>query len=98
MKGYKYVAADTLKQGDVVEITWVDTQGLDRQRTEDIRKLPELQPTRSYGVVVRKMKTSIVIAHEIGDLDSDGWYVEQLSLGMITCCRLFGHTEVTLED
>lgn len=83
-----------LELGDLVEITWVDTQSLDRQTTDDLRKLPELEETKSYGVVLKLMQTSIVIAHEIGDIDSDGWHVEQLAYGMITGCRVFARINV----
>jgi len=83
-----------LVKGDIVEIRWIDTQSLDRQTTEDLKKLPELEVTRSYGVVVMLMVTCIVIAHEIGDPDSDGWHIEQLPYGIITGCRVLGHTEV----
>jgi hypothetical protein len=86
-----------LVKGDIVEVRWLDTQSLDRQTTDNIRNLPELEITRSYGVVLKLMKTAIVIAHEVGDMDSDGWHIEQLPFGMITGCRVFGHTDFKVD-
>ena len=96
MKG-RLKSPQHLTKGDIVEVRWIDTQSLDRQTTDDLRKLPELEVTRSYGVVLMLKKTCVVIAHEIGDTGSDGWHVEMLSYGMITGCRVFGHTEVKVE-
>jgi hypothetical protein len=86
-----------LVKGDIVEIRWIDTQSLDRLTTDDLKTLSELDTTRSYGVVLKLMKTCVVIAHELGDPGSDGWHIEQLPYRMITGCRVFGHAEVKVE-
>lgn len=86
----------TLELGDLVEITWTDVQSLDRQTKDDLRDLPELVPTRSYGIVIKVMKGSVVIAHELGDDDSDGYHFEQIPWGIIDRAKFYSKVKVKL--
>lgn len=82
--------------GDLVEILWTDVQSLDRQTVENLNELPELKPTRSYGVVIKVMDSSIVIAHELGDDQADGYHVEQIPWRIIERATVYGRVTVVL--
>lgn len=82
--------------GDLVELAWIDVQSLDRQTTENLKDLPELKPTRSYGVVIKLMETCVVIAHELGDDQADGYHIEQIPYRIIERAKVYGKVKVDL--
>jgi len=86
----------TLQIGDLVEIIWTDVQSLDRQTTENLKDLPELKPTKSYGVVIKLMATSLVIAHELGDEYADGYHIEQIPYLIVERAKVYGRVKVNL--
>jgi hypothetical protein len=85
-----------LQKGDLVELTWTDVQSLDRQTVENLRDLPELTPTRSYGVVIKQMASCIVIAHELGDEQADGYHIEMIPHKIIDRAKVYGRVRVDL--
>jgi len=85
-----------LRIGDLAELTWIDVQSLDRQTVENLRELPELKPTRSYGVVIKLMDSCIVIAHELGDEQADGYHIEQIPYRIIERAKVYGRVKVEL--
>lgn len=86
---------DAVKIGDVVAIEWLDVHAYERIRLDEIDELDEPGATRCWGAVVRMSKNFIFIAHEIGDSEADGVWVEALPYGMIQKVEKIGRIEVT---
>ena len=84
----------SLKTGDVVCISWMDTFGMDRMTWEEIDELEEPSHTKCWGVVVKKTAKYLIIATEICDGDSDGNYIEMLPFGMIHECKVLDHIDL----
>jgi hypothetical protein len=87
---------EKIKVGDVVAIEWLDVHSYERIRLDEISDLEEPGATRCWGAVVRLSESYIFIAHEIGDNDADGVWVEALPYGMIRSCDVIGCVEVEL--
>lgn len=77
---------EKIKVGDIVAIEWLDVHEYERIRIDEIRDLEEPGITRCWGAVVRITGNYLFIAHEIGDSDSDGVWVEALPYRMIRSC------------
>ena len=67
---------------------------MDRQTLENIRDLPELETTKSYGVIIKIMTTCVVIAHEIGDAQADGFHIEMLPFVIIESVKVHGKVKL----
>jgi hypothetical protein len=89
---------EKIKVGDVVAIEWLDVHAYERIRLDEIRDLEEPGATRCWGAVVRVSGNYIFIAHEIGDNDADGVWIEALPYGMIRSCNIIGCVEVELKQ
>jgi len=84
-----------LKPGDIVEVEWFDTHGLDRLSVDEIAELEDPEATVAYGIVVRNGSRYLTIASELcTDLSSDGNYLEQIPHGTIQKIRVFGRRAV----
>jgi len=88
---------EKIKVGDIVAIEWLDVHSYERIRMDEIRDLEEPCATRCWGAVVRLSEKFIFIAHEIGDNDADGVWVEALPYGMICSCDIIGFVEIELK-
>jgi hypothetical protein len=60
----------------------------------EIEDLEEPEPTRCWGVVVRKSNRYLFIASELGDKDSDGAWIEALPYKMIEKCKILDKIEI----
>ena len=89
---------EKIKVGDVVAIEWLDVHAYERIRLDEIRDLEEPGVTRCWGAVVRLSEKFILIAHEIGDNDADGVWIEALPYGMIRSCNIISCVEVDLKQ
>lgn len=77
-----------LRIGDVVSVEWRDAISMERLSPEEVMDIEEPGITRCWGVVVRKTRRYIFIASEIGDPESDSFWVEALSYRLIDRCRV----------
>jgi len=85
-----------LKPGDIVEVEWFDTHGLERLSIEEVAELEDPGATVAYGIVLRNGRKYLTIASELcTDLSSDGNYLEQIPHGTIQKIRVFGRRAVT---
>lgn len=89
---------EKIKVGDVVAIEWLDVHSYERIRLNDIQDLEDPGATRCWGAVVRLSEIFIFIAHEIGDNDADGVWVEALPYGMIHSCDVIGCIEIKIKQ
>lgn len=89
---------DSVKIGDVVAIEWLDVHAYERIRMDEIGDLEEPGATRCWGAVVRLSEKYIFIAHEIGDNDADGVWVEALPYRIIRSCDIIGWVEIGLKQ
>jgi len=89
---------EKIKVGDIVAIEWLDVHAYERIRMDEIRELEEPGATRCWGAVVRLSEKFIFIAHEIGDNDADGVWVEALPYGMIRSCDVIGSVEIDFKQ
>jgi len=85
-----------IKIGDVVSIKWLDVHAYERIRLDEIEDLKEPDATRCWGAVVRITGNYLFIAHEIGDGEADGVWVEALPYGMIRSCRVMDGIDIRL--
>lgn len=92
------ILRDKLHVGDIVRLEWLDVHGYERQTVDDIKQLTDPQPTRSYGVVVRLLDKCLVLAHEIGDCDGDGYQTSQYPFGLILACDVLGQEKNVFGD
>jgi len=84
-----------LKPGDIVEVEWLDTHGLERMSMDDIAELEDPESTVAYGIVLRNGSRYLTIASELcTDLSSDGNYLEQIPHGTIQMIRVLGRRAV----
>ena len=80
-----------LKPGDIVEVEWFDTHGLERLSMDEIAELEDPEATVAYGIVFRNGSRYLTIASEFcADISSDGNYLEQIPHGTIQKIRVFG--------
>jgi hypothetical protein len=80
-----------LKPGDIVEVEWFDTHGLERLSMDEIAELENPEATVAYGIVLRNGSRYLTIASELcTDLSSDGNYLEQIPHGTIQRVRILG--------
>ena len=85
-----------LKPGDIVEVEWLDTHGLERLSMDEIAELEDPDATVAYGIVLRNGSRYLTIASELcTDLSSDGNYLEQIPHGTILRARVLGKRRVT---
>jgi len=88
---------EKIKVGDVVAIEWLDVHAYERIRLGEIHDLEEPGATRCWGAVIRVSENYIFIAHEIGDNDADGVWIEALPYGMIRSCNIISCVEIELD-
>jgi hypothetical protein len=87
-----------LKPGDIVEIEWYDTHGLERLSMDEIAELDDPEATVAYGIVLRNGSRYLTIASELcTDLSSDGNYLEQIPHGTIQRIRILGRRIISFE-
>jgi len=87
-----------LKPGDIVEIEWYDTHGLERLSMDEIAELDDPEATVAYGIVLRNGSRYLTIASELcTDLSSDGNYLEQIPHGTIIGAKLLGRREINCD-
>lgn len=79
---------EKLEIGDVVAIEWFDVHAYERIEMSEIDDLEEPGATHCWGVVVKKSERYLFIASEIGDVDSDGMWLEALPYKMIEQCEV----------
>lgn len=80
-----------LKLGDIVEVEWYDTHGIEKLTIEEIINLDDPCTTIAFGIVLRNGTRYLTIASEISsDLSTDGNYLEQIPHGTIEGIRVFG--------
>lgn len=85
-----------LKQGDIVEVEWLDTHSLDRVMADEIKDLDDPDKTVAYGVVIKNGSRYLTVASELClDPDSDGNWIEQIPHGTILGVRVLGKREVS---
>ena len=89
---------EKIKVGDVVAIKWLDVHAYERIRLDEIRDLEEPVVTRCWGAIVRLSENFIFIAHEIGDNDAGGVWIEALRYGMIRSCDVISCVEIELDQ
>jgi hypothetical protein len=75
-----------LEIGDVVAIEWYDVHAYERIEISEIDALEDPGTTRCWGVVLKKSKKYLFIASELGDVDSDGIWLEALPFKIINRC------------
>lgn len=97
-KNYAELDIEKIKVGDIVAIEWLDVHAYERIRMDEIQDLEEPCATRCWGAVVRLSENFIFIAHEIGDDDADGVWVEALPYGMILSCDILGGVVIKLKQ
>jgi len=84
-----------LKPGDIVEVEWFDTHGLERLSIDEIAELEDPEATVAYGIVLRNGSRYLTIASELcADLSSDGNYLEQIPHGTIQRVRILGRRKM----
>lgn len=89
-------APPRLKVGDIVCLTWTDVHGYERSNVEEMMAIGDPAPTLSFGIVVKLNPQSVVIAHELSDLQSSGHYPAVYPSYLIQSVEVLGHKEVTL--
>jgi hypothetical protein len=80
-----------LKVGNIVEIEWTDVQGYSRLDFDDIEAIEDPPPTHTWGVVIKVLPKSVIIAHELSDLTTDdGCYASIYPFKVIDAVKVLG--------
>jgi hypothetical protein len=79
-----------IKVGNIIEIDWTDVQALDRINCDNIDNLVDPLPTRTWGMIVKILPKSLVLAHEMSEPSSDGCFVSVYPLKLIDDIKLLG--------
>jgi len=83
-----------LKVGNVVQIEWIDVQGYSRLTADDIKAIEDPTSTTTWGVVIRILPNSVIIAHEISDPMSDGFYASIYPFKIVDNVKLLGKIKI----
>ena len=88
------VEKEQLQIGDVLELEWTDVQAHERLSIEQLQALTDPEPTRTWGVVVKLLPESVVIAHELSDPTTDGCWASTYPFRLIDFARLLARVDI----